>query len=85
MIMAQQKAPKRKNATHLDDVLLELGGHGLLELGGHAGNLVFVRATLERREDRLVDLATKVALVLRKAAGGGSGGWGGGRQSPFAA
>lgn len=49
---------------HLHDVLLELGGHGLLELGGHAGDLVFVRAPLQRRENRLVDLRLEAALVL---------------------
>lgn len=50
--------------THLNDVLLELGGHGLLELGSHAGDLVFVRAPLKCWENRLVDLGAEVALVL---------------------
>lgn len=51
-------------STHLHDVLLELGGHGLLKLGGNASDLVLVRASLESGEDCLVDLGTEVALVL---------------------
>lgn len=62
--------------AYLHAVLLELGGHGLLELGGHAGDLVFVRTSLECWENRLVDLGAEVALVLSSTntnAGGKEG------------
>eukprot|EP00968_Pinguiococcus_pyrenoidosus_P005605 scaffold363_cov255-Pinguiococcus_pyrenoidosus.AAC.15 len=49
---------------HLLGVHLVVVGHDLLELGGHAGDLVLVRASLERGEDRVVDEVLEAALVL---------------------
>ena len=43
---------------------LELRGHDLLELGGHARDLVLVRAALEGGEDGLVDLGLEAPRVL---------------------
>ena len=51
--------------TRLHDVVLELGRHALEQLSGNTGDLVLVRASLERGEHRVVDLRGEVTLVLR--------------------
>ena len=57
----------------LDNIFLELRGHGLLELSGDTSNLVLMGSSLKSREDSLVDAGLKISLVLSEEDKTGAG------------
>ncbi|KAL7463376.1 hypothetical protein ACHAXS_003750, partial [Conticribra weissflogii] len=64
---------RRGIRTNLLCINLEFWSHDLQKLGGHTGNLMFVRTPLQCGEDRLVDAVFESTLVFAEENHSGAG------------